>query len=99
MNLEELEADKEYTIFVESNRTDDGYAYTTVSVNTGSAASYSGKLITLYPSYAVAGNNYGTFTANGETMYLWLIETGSNIVDTSPTFNIYIYEGTLTERP
>lgn len=97
--IENLEANKDYTIFVESTRTDDGGRYTMVSVNTGNAANYTGKLVTVYPSYADAGNNYGTFTANGETMYLWCNEVGVNVVATSVTLTVYIYEGVLTEKP
>lgn len=97
--IEGLEADKEYTIFVDSTRTDGGDKYTQVSVNTGSAASYDGKLVSLYPSYKAAGKNYATFTANGKTMYLWCAETGANVGGTTPTLTVYIYEGTLTEKP
>ena len=97
--IEGLEADKEYTIFVESTRTDGGAKYTQVSVNTGSAAVYDGKLVSLYPSWAGAGKNYATFTANGKTMYLWCVENGANVAGTTPTLTVYIYEGTLTEKP
>lgn len=97
--IEGLEADKEYTIFVESTRTDGGAKYTQVSVNTGSAASYDGKLVSLYPSWAGAGKNYATFTANGKAMYLWCAETGANVGGTTPTLTVYIYEGALTEKP
>lgn len=97
--IEGLEADKEYTIFVESTRIDGGAKYTQVSVNTGSAASYDGKLVSLYPSWAGAGKNYATFTANGKTMYLWCTETGGSVAGQTVTLTVYIYPGTLTEKP
>lgn len=97
--IEGLEADKEYTIFVESTRIDGGSKYTQVSVNTGSAASYDGKLVSLYPSWAGAGKNYATFTANGKTMYLWCTETGGSVAGQTVTLTVYIYPGTLTEKP
>lgn len=97
--IEGLEADKDYTIFIESDREDSGDKYSQASVNTGSAASYDGKLISFYPAWTSGGKNYGTFTANGKTMYLWLMEIGANVGGTTPTLTVYIYEGTLTERP
>ena len=97
--IENLEADKEYTIFVESTRADTSGKYTQVTVNTDSNAPYDGKLVTLYPSWSAAGKNYATFTANGNTMYLWCNEIGDSVVGTTPTLTIYIYEGTLTEKP
>ena len=97
--IEGLEADKEYTIFVESTRIDGGAKYTQASVNTGSAASYDGKLVSLYPSWAGAGKNYATFTANGKTMYFWCTETGGSVAGQTVTLTVYIYPGTLTEKP
>ena len=97
--IEGLEADKDYTIFIESDREDSGDKYSQASVNTGSAASYDGKLISFYPAWTSGGKNYGTFTANGKTMYLWLMEIGKAVGGTTPTLTVYIYEGTLTERP
>lgn len=97
--IEGLEADKEYTIFVESTRADNSGKYTQVTVNTGSNAAYDGKLVTLYPSWAAAGKNYATFTANGDTMYLWCNEIGENVAGKTVTLTVYIYEGTLTEKP
>lgn len=99
VTVEGLEADKEYTIFVESTRADGGHQYTNCKLNTGDGWVSGTNLANFYPSWPAAGKNYATFTANGNTLYLFFCDIGPEVAGTSPTLTIYIYEGTLTERP
>lgn len=98
--IEGLEKDKEYTIFVESDTTTTAAAAnsTQATVNSENGASYSGKMVTVYVA-GYGGKNYATFTATGNTMYLWFIEYGNGGINVEEIMRVYIYEGTLTERP
>jgi hypothetical protein len=103
--IEGLQNDVTYTIFVENDI--DG---TTWESGKGAAATVTTTQIrpstdklgnNIYPTYVNAGKKYTSFTATGETLYFWVYE--NNIADagigTKRQFSVYVYEGTLTERP
>ena len=99
VTVEGLETDKGYTIFVESTRKDNSGCYTECRLQTKNGWVQGEMLAKMYPSWANAGKHYATFTATGETLYLHFCEMGVDAIGTSPTLSIYVYEGTLTERP
>ena len=97
--IEGLEANKDYTIFVDTDRAETTSGkYCVCYVTTEEHAIYSGKIAELRPAN-YGGKDYATFTANGNTLYLWFNEVGSAVTGLTPTYTVHIYEGTLTERP
>lgn len=97
--IEGLEANKDYTIFVDTDRAETSSGkYCDCYITTEEHAVYTGRIAELHPAN-YGGKDYATFTANGNTLYLWFCEMGVSVTGLTPTYTVHIYEGTLTEKP